>query len=283
MAFFAISTNLLARCHCGYKYGGTSSNFLLFILLDSLFSFFSFEFYHKFKSFNLPFIFGINTGIYFLAQLQGKDSPVSSMYIIMVVLPFVAVKLSLKGQVLLGFIIPVSLYSFLVFVSVAETLESLRGFKEWKEFPLMIILFIAVWSVMYLFDRNRAEKDMIANLLKNEKNLSLDLEKAKRTAEGASLAKSRILTTLSHELRTPMNSVLDASEMLQMSLKCNESEEQNDWKDLITQGAKATVAQMDQTLDFVDLEAGSAKLNKSECLADEVFAEFQAELAPLCE
>jgi signal transduction histidine kinase/CheY-like chemotaxis protein len=255
--------------------------FLIYLLVYS--ASFLLSFIRNLSSATYILFSGINTGIYFLAQLLGKDSPVSSMYIVMVALPFVAVKLSRKGQVLLGFIIPVSLYSFLVFGNGGETFESLKEVKEWIELPLMITLFIAIWTIMYLFDRNRAEKDMIANLLKNEKNLSLDLEKAKRIAEDTSSAKSRFLATLSHELRTPMNSVLGASEMLQTSLHGNKSKEQNDWIGFIMQGAKAAVAQMDQILDFVDLEAGNAKLNKAECLVDEIFAEFQAELAPLCE
>jgi signal transduction histidine kinase/ActR/RegA family two-component response regulator len=225
---------------------------------------------------------GINSGIYFLAQLLGRDSPVASMYFVMVALPFVTVKLNRKGQVLLGFVMPMVLYILLVFGENGKPLENLIAIKEWIELPLMITLFMAIWGVMYLFDRNRSEKNMILNLLVNEQVLTAKLGEAKSLAEEASSAKSRFLATLSHELRTPMNSVLGASEMLHGSLQPNESLEQREWITLINQGANATVSQMDQILDFVDLEAGAARLIEKECFVSEIFEELKSELAPMC-
>lgn len=83
------------------------------------------------------------------------------------------------------------------------------------------------------------------------------LDKSRREAESASRVKNAFLSTLSHELRTPMNGVIGMGELL------NHTEldpSQRQYVEVLLASAKSLTGLMDDLLDISMIEAGEMRL-----------------------
>ncbi|HXY90234.1 MAG TPA: ATP-binding protein, partial [Xanthobacteraceae bacterium] len=80
---------------------------------------------------------------------------------------------------------------------------------------------------------------------------------AREKAEAASLAKSRFLAVVSHEVRTPLNGVLGMADLL---LETGLSPEQETYARAMKTSGKALLALIEEILDFSKIEAGRLDL-----------------------
>lgn len=115
---------------------------------------------------------------------------------------------------------------------------------------------------MYLFDKNRHQKQQAIELLAIEKEWSKKLDLAREEAEQASIAKTHFLASLNHELRTPLHSVLGAVELLEGKSESLSSNELTDSLKIIHHGAEITAIKIEEILDYIDLESGEASLHE---------------------
>lgn len=102
------------------------------------------------------------------------------------------------------------------------------------------------------------------------------LAKAKESAEIANQAKSRFLANISHELRTPMNGILGASELL---LPLSETDEQKQYVSLIHRSGKTLLSLLNDLLDFSKIEAGKMELETAPYNIRDMVAHLQHLLA----
>ena len=86
------------------------------------------------------------------------------------------------------------------------------------------------------------------------------LNEARNRAEAATQAKSEFLATMSHEMRTPLNSVIGFTDLLLEEPGFNE--EQVRRLQLIEQSGSALLLVIDDMLDFSALEAGKLEISK---------------------
>lgn len=104
-------------------------------------------------------------------------------------------------------------------------------------------------------------------------NTEAALRQAKAEADSASVAKSRFLATMSHEMRTPMHGVLGLLELL---LSTPLSASQRDLSLLAHSSAKALIELVGGVLDYSKIEAGKMELQtvpfKLRALIDELIA-----------
>ncbi len=85
-----------------------------------------------------------------------------------------------------------------------------------------------------------------------------ELERAKRSAEHASTAKSAFLASMSHEIRTPMNGVIGIADVLRRS---SLSAHQTELVETIQESAGVLLSLIDEILDFSKIEAGRLELH----------------------
>jgi signal transduction histidine kinase len=90
-----------------------------------------------------------------------------------------------------------------------------------------------------------------------ERKAALDNAQALQRAEQVSGAKSRLLATVSHEVRTPLSGILGMSHLLAQT---HLSSEQKNYLSGIRQSGDALVQLVDDLLDYASIEAGRFEL-----------------------
>ncbi len=80
-----------------------------------------------------------------------------------------------------------------------------------------------------------------------------ELERARREAETASREKDRLLATITHELRTPMNGVIGMADLL---MDTPLSDEQRSYVQAISVSGRTLLSMIDELLEAARLEAG---------------------------
>ena len=106
-------------------------------------------------------------------------------------------------------------------------------------------------------------------------NIQLDI--AKRKAQGANQVKSEFLANMSHELRTPLNGVIGFTRQL---LKTMLSENQRDYLQTIERSANNLLTIINDILDFSKLDAGKMSIENIPFSLRESIEETLTLLAP---
>jgi len=90
---------------------------------------------------------------------------------------------------------------------------------------------------------------------------ALELEEARRSAEQASVSKSRFLATMSHELRTPLNAVMGFSELIEQETYGPAGDPRYvEYAGLIRSSGEHLLTIIDDVLDMSRIEAGKLEL-----------------------
>jgi two-component system, sensor histidine kinase and response regulator len=96
------------------------------------------------------------------------------------------------------------------------------------------------------------------------------LEKAKTLAETANQAKTQFLTRMTHEFKTPLNSILGFAQLLEQQVLAGEMEELLTSRDYIIDSGKHLLRLVDDILDIANIENQQLKLSLENISVDEV-------------
>ena len=99
----------------------------------------------------------------------------------------------------------------------------------------------------------------IAEDITERNELRRELERTQRVAEEASVAKSLFLANISHEVRTPLTSLLAATELLR---ETEMDPQQDRFAEMIVQSGKRLLRLVSDILDFSRIEAGKVELQE---------------------
>ncbi|MBK1795858.1 response regulator [Devosia sp. WQ 349] len=134
---------------------------------------------------------------------------------------------------------------------------------------LFVVFFIITGIVIWLFVLNRESRDfaeeearrhtaLLVEEIEAHQETDRKLQRAKEAAESANLAKSRYVTGLSHELRSPLNSILGYAQLL---------ERQREEQPMVTRAARTILRSgehlsglIEGLLDISKIEAGKLYL-----------------------
>ena len=107
----------------------------------------------------------------------------------------------------------------------------------------------------------------------------LELEKAKVAAEEANLAKSDFLSSMSHELRSPLNAILGFAQLMETGTPLP-TPAQKDSIDQILQAGWYLLELINEILDLALVESGKLSLSLESMSLGEVLADCQAMIEP---
>ena len=108
---------------------------------------------------------------------------------------------------------------------------------------------------------------------------NIQLESAKSVAEKANLAKSDFLSSMSHELRSPLNAILGFAQLMETSVPLP-TESQQESITQILQAGWHLLKLINEVLDLAVVESGKVSLSPEPVLLAEVLAECQAMMEP---
>jgi signal transduction histidine kinase/DNA-binding response OmpR family regulator len=99
----------------------------------------------------------------------------------------------------------------------------------------------------------------VAHDLNEQEKIALKLKRAQEDAETANRAKSELVATMSHEVRTPMNAVLGMTDLLRLT---NLKRKQQNYVKIIESSGNMLLSLVDNMLDLSTLESGKLVLRK---------------------
>jgi signal transduction histidine kinase len=118
--------------------------------------------------------------------------------------------------------------------------------------------------------------DRLAETIDQLTATQASLQAAKEEAEVANRAKGSFLSTISHELRTPMNGILG---MTQLALDTQLTDEQLECLQTINKSADVMMSLINHILDFSRIESGKLKIEQIPADLHEVILEASKPLA----
>ena len=138
------------------------------------------------------------------------------------------------------------------------------------------------------YDRNRTLQGVFATARdvterkRNEKALqetNIELESAKFVAEKANLAKSDFLSSMSHELRSPLNAILGFAQLME-SASPLPTDSQKENIDQILEAGWHLLKLINEILDLAVIESGKVSLSPESVSLAEVMFECQTMMEP---
>ena len=141
---------------------------------------------------------------------------------------------------------------------------------------------LSIIGVILVFLRKARKAEASAKLAADDtQKLNDRLETALKKAEEASLAKTRFLNNMSHDIRTPMNVILGYAQLMEDELKEKDLPETKEHLEKLQQSGKLLLSIINNVLDMARIESGKMEIDESysriENLRQSVFTVFDAE------
>lgn len=150
---------------------------------------------------------------------------------------------------------------------IGKRVETNACRKDGKSFPVELAL-TAIWVDGEVFV-TAAIRDITERKQRED-----ELVNAKAEAEDASQAKSRFLSYMSHEIRSPMNAVLGSLALIQERGNLQESEQY--YLDLARESGDSLLQVVNEVLDFSKIEAGHVQFRQGSCSLAELIRSVQS-------
>jgi PAS domain S-box-containing protein len=116
-----------------------------------------------------------------------------------------------------------------------------------------------------------------------EKDIRESLLDAKEAAESSSQAKTKFLSSISHEVRTPLNAILGFSQLLETTFKDKLSEDQKDYFGHIQKSGEHLLALITEVLEMSHIESGKLRLSIERIDAVSVLEDSLSMVSPVAE
>ncbi len=131
---------------------------------------------------------------------------------------------------------------------------------------------LSIIGIILVLLRKARKAEFTAKLAANDtQKLNAKLEIALKKAEGASLAKTRFLNNMSHDIRTPMNAILGYAQLMEDELKEKELPETLEYLEKLQQSGSLLLSIINNVLDMARIESGRMELDENYCRIEDVW------------
>ena len=125
-------------------------------------------------------------------------------------------------------------------------------------------LALSIIGIILVLLRKARKAEAVAKLAaKYTKKLNDKLEIALKKAEDASLAKTRFLNNMSHDIRTPMNAILGYAQLMEEELKEKDLPETSDHLEKLQQSGNLLLSIINNVLDMARIESGKMEIDEN--------------------
>lgn len=159
-------------------------------------------------------------------------------------------------------------------IGIGREVEGRR--KDGSEFPLYLA--ISEFDVQGEKFFGGILRDMTA-----EAAVKRELVNAKEAAENANRAKTVFLSSISHEVRTPLNAILGFAQLFELGSKEELTDKQRDYLGHIRRSGENLLSLINQVLDLAQLEVGEVHLSIEGISVQGILEETIEMLAPMAE
>ena len=138
-------------------------------------------------------------------------------------------------------------------------------------FITAIFFALSIISIILVLLRKARKAEAVAKLVANNtQKLNDKLEIALKKAEDASLAKTRFLNNMSHDIRTSMNVILGYAQLMENELKGKDMPETLEHLEKMQQSGNLLLSIINNVLDMARIESGRMELDENYCRIEDV-------------
>ncbi len=129
---------------------------------------------------------------------------------------------------------------------------------------------VIIGIILVLLRRARKAEVVAMLAASNTQKLNDKLEAALEKAEDASLAKTRFLNNMSHDIRTPMNAILGYAQLMGDELKGKDLPEASEYLQKLQQSGNLLLAIINNVLDMARIESGRMEIDENYGRIDDI-------------
>ena len=130
---------------------------------------------------------------------------------------------------------------------------------------------LVIIGIILVLLRRARKAEVVAKLAaSNTQKLNDKLETALEKAEDASLAKTRFLNNMSHDIRTPMNAILGYAQLMGDELKGKDLPEASEYLQKLQQSGNLLLAIINNVLDMARIESGRMEIDENYGRIDDI-------------
>ena len=123
---------------------------------------------------------------------------------------------------------------------------------------------LSIISIILVLLQKARKAEAAAKLAANDtQKLNDKLEIALKKAEAASLAKTRFLNNMSHDIRTPMNAILGYAQLMEDELKGKDLPETSEYLKKLQQSGNLLLSIINNVLDMARIESGRMEIDEN--------------------
>lgn len=131
---------------------------------------------------------------------------------------------------------------------------------------------LTIIGIILVLLRKARKAEAVAKLAASDtQKLNDKLEIALKKAEDTSLAKTRFLNNMSHDIRTPMNVILGYAQLMENELKGKGMPEMLEHLEKLQQSGNLLLAIINNVLDMAKIESGRMELDENYCRIEAVW------------
>ena len=134
---------------------------------------------------------------------------------------------------------------------------------------------ISILGMILILLRKARKAEAAAKLAANDtQKLNDKLEIALKKAEDASLAKTRFLNNMSHDIRTPMNVILGYAQLMEDELKGKELPEASEHLKKLQQAGNLLLSIINNVLDMARIESGRMEIDENYIQVEDIWQDL---------